>query len=63
MVLDRMHQTVRGGARSDGYSVMVSAEGHSSVNERASYHRVVLDVLMDARTYELKSRTRVQKLR
>jgi hypothetical protein len=33
---------------SDGYSVMVSAEGHSLVNEQVSYHRVVLGVLRDA---------------
>jgi len=62
-VLNRMHQTVRGGARSNGYSVMVSAESHSLVNERVSYHRVVLGVLRDAHTYELQSLTRIQKLR
>ena len=48
---------------SNGYSVMVSAEGHSLVNERVSYHRVVLGVLRDAQTYEFRSRTRIQKLR
>ena len=48
---------------SNGYSVMVSAEGHSLVNERVSYHRVVLGVLRDAQTYEFQSRTRIQKLR
>ena len=62
-VLNWMHQTVRGGARSHGYSVMVSTEGHILVIERVSYHRVVLSVLRDAQRYELQSRTRVQKLR
>ena len=42
---------------------MVSAEGHSLVNERVSYHRVVFGVLRDAQTYELQSRMRIQKLR
>ena len=56
-------QTVLGGARSNGYSVTVSAEGHGLANERVSYHRVVLGVLRDAQTYELQSRTRVQNLR
>ena len=44
-VLDRMHQTVRAGARSNSYSVMVSAGGHGLVIGRVSYHRVVLGVL------------------
>ena len=48
---------------SNGYSVMVSVEGHSLVIERVSYHRVVLGVLRDAHTYELQSLTRIQKLR
>ena len=58
-------QTVLGGARSYGYSVTVSVEGHglANDNERVSYHRVVLGVLRDAQTYELQSRTRAQNLR
>ena len=48
---------------SNGYSVMVSAEGHSLVNERLFYHRAVLSVPRDAQTYELQSRTHIQKLR
>ena len=38
----RCTRRVRGGARSNGYSVMVSAESHGLVNERVSHHRVVL---------------------
>ena len=56
-------QTVLGGARSNGYSVTVSVEGHGLANERVSYHRVVLGVLRDAQTYELQSCTRVHNLR
>ena len=37
----RCTRRVRGGARSNGYSVMVSAESHGLVNERVSHHRVV----------------------
>ena len=63
-VLNRMHQTrCEEELESSGYSVMVSTEGHSLVNERVSYHRVVLGVLRDAQTYEFQSRTRIQKLR
>ena len=50
-------QTVLGGARSNGYSVTVSVEGHGLANER------VLGVLRDAQTYELQSCTRVHNLR
>ena len=56
-------QTVLGGARSNGYSVTVSVEGHGLANERVSYHRVVLGALRDAQTYELQSCTRVHNLR
>ena len=35
---------------SNGYSVMVSAEGHCLVNERVCYHQVVLGVLRGAQT-------------
>ena len=45
---DRAHQTARREARSNDYSVMVSAESHGLVNERVSHHRVVLGVLRDA---------------
>ena len=41
---------VRGGARSNGYSVTVSAESHGLVIERVFHHRVVLGVLRDAQT-------------
>ena len=35
---------------SNGYSVMVSAEGHCLVNDRVCYHQVVLGVLRGAQT-------------
>ena len=35
---------------SNGYSVMVSDEGHCLVNERVCYHQVVLGVLRGAQT-------------
>ena len=53
---------VRGGAQSNGYSVMVSAESHCLVNERVSQHRVVLGVLRDAQTSASRSHTGVQTL-
>ena len=53
---------MRGGARSNGYSVMVSAEGHRSVNERVAHHRVVLGVLRDAQTPEHRPHTNVQTI-
>ena len=34
----------------NGYSTTVSAEGNRLMNERASYHRVVLGVRRDAQT-------------
>ena len=42
--------------------MMVSAEGHSLVNERVSYHRVVLGVLRDAQTSASRSHKSVQTL-
>ena len=53
---------MRGGARSNGYSVMVSAESHGLVNERVSHHRVVLGVLRDAQTSASQSHKSVQTL-
>ena len=48
----RCTRRVRAGAQSNGYSAMVSAESHCAVNERVSYHPVVLGVLRGAQTYE-----------
>ena len=50
----------RGGARSNGYSAMVSAESHGLENERLSHHRVVLGVLRDAQTSASRSHKSVQ---
>ena len=61
-VLNRMHQTVRGGARSNGYSAMVSAESHGLVIERVSHHRGLLGVLRDAQTLASQSLKSVQTL-
>ena len=58
----RCTRRVRGGARSNGYSVMVSAESHGLVNERVSHHRVVLGVLRDAQTSASRSHKSVQTL-
>ena len=52
----------RGGARSNGYSAMVSAESHGLENERLSHHRVVLGVLRDAQTSASRSHKSVQTL-
>ena len=46
----RMNRELQRRARSNGYSVMVSAEEHGSVNELVPHHRVVLDVVRDAQT-------------
>ena len=48
---------------SNGYSVMVSAEGHGLVNERVSYHRAVLGVLRDAQTRRNRPHKSVQTLK
>ena len=58
----RCTRRVRGGARSNGYSVMVSAESHGLVNERVSHRRVVLGVLRDAQTSASRSHKSVQTL-
>ena len=56
---DRAHQTARREARSNDYSVTVSAESHGLVNERVSHHRVVLGVLMAAQTSAFRPHTSV----
>jgi hypothetical protein len=58
----RCTRRVRGGARSNGYSVMVLAESHGLVNERMSHHRVESDVLRDAQTSASRSHTSVHIL-
>jgi hypothetical protein len=52
----------RGGARSNGYSAMVSAESHGLENERMPHHLVVLGVLRDAQTSASRSHKSVQTL-
>ena len=59
----RVSRELQRRARSNGYSVTVSAEEHGSVNELVPHHRVVSGVVMDAQTSVFESRTRVQKLR
>ena len=59
---DRMNRELQRRARSNGESVMVSAEGHGSVNERVLHNRVVSGVLRDAQTSASRSHTRVQSL-
>ena len=59
---DRMNRELQRRARSNGYSFMVSVEGHGSVNERVPHHRVVSGVVRDAQTSASRSHTRVQTL-
>ena len=58
----RVSRELQRRARSNGYSVTVSAEGNRLMNERVSHHRVASGVHRDAQTSASRSHKSVQTL-